>query len=172
VAADSKDLSTSKAQQSGAPRPPDMIFQLAEKIQTQLQNGGTEVKIQLKPEALGRMEIRAEAGAQGLVARIVTESASVKHYLESNLHILQQNLQDQGLKIDRIDFVVQDGLDSRFWGGQQQPGQTGSGQQGGDWRGQADVPGVAAPMALDDEILVEPAVIATLGPNSTFHTVA
>lgn len=171
TAADPKDVLVSKAQQSGAPRPPDMIFQLAEKIQAQLQNGGTELTIQLKPESLGRMEIRAEAGVHGLVARIVTETASVKHYLESNLSMLQQNLHDQGLKIDRIDFIVQDGIDSRLWGGQQNAGQPASGQQGGDSRRQSDT-GAAARLAVDDEILVDPAAMAVLGPNNTFHTVA
>jgi flagellar hook-length control protein FliK len=108
----------------------------------------------------------------GLIARIVTESAGVKHYLESNLSTLQHNLHEQGLKIDRIEFVVQDGIDSRLWGGQQNAGQTATGQQGEDSRRQSDATGAAARLALDDEILVEPAAIAALGPNSTFHTVA
>ena len=171
TAAGADDLPVSKAQQTGAPRQPDMIFQLSEKIRAQVQNGGTELTIQLKPESLGKMEIRAEAGVHGLIARIVTETANVKHYLESNLSVLQQNLHNQGLKIERIDFIVQDGVDSRLYGGQQNAGQTADGRQGGDSRGHSGS-SAAARIAVEDEIVADPAAMAALGPNSTFHTVA
>jgi hypothetical protein len=84
----------------------DFMSLLAERIQLQLRNGENILRIQLKPAALGRMEIRAENTAAGVLATITTDSAGVKNYLEHNLHLLQQSFQDQGLKVARISVTV------------------------------------------------------------------
>ncbi len=109
-------------------RSEELIHKLAERIQVQLRDGKGEIRIQLKPDNLGSLEIRAESGSNGVIARITAESGSVKNYLENNLNLLQQSLQDQGLKIDRIQVNIQDALDSQSTSGQStQFGHAGSG---------------------------------------------
>jgi flagellar hook-length control protein FliK len=125
----------------------------------------------LRPENLGRLEIRAEVGAMGVIARIATESSSVKSYLESNLHILQQSFQEQGLKVERIDVLVQEGFDARNPAAQQQnSGQNGSSNH------PAGSPAARSlepqSTVLQDELLVDGLTLMYLSPNSTFHTTA
>jgi flagellar hook-length control protein FliK len=108
----------------------DLINELAERIQVLLRDGKGEIRIQLKPEHLGKLEIRAESGGNGVIAHITAESGSVKNYLENNLHVLKQSFQDQGIKIDRIQVNVQDFTDSQPNHGQSTAfGQAGSGNQ-------------------------------------------
>jgi flagellar hook-length control protein FliK len=85
--------------------------QISEKIQFLVRDGGGVLRIRLQPDEFGEMEIQAETTSKGLVARIAAESAHVKNYLESSLHALQQHLQDQGMKVDRIQVTLQDGSD-------------------------------------------------------------
>jgi flagellar hook-length control protein FliK len=144
------------------------IFELADRIQILLREGRGEIRIQLKPENLGSLEIRAESTSSGVVARITTESSSVKHYLENNLQLLQQNLQDQGLRIDRIQVTVQDGHDSQsFSGHTAQFGHAGSGQFDKEQRKTSE-----APAGLADEVTVDPSTLVTLNTGLRFHTVA
>jgi hypothetical protein len=168
---DPKPVATPRESQVSASRPSEFVYQIAERIQTQLQSGAGELRIHLKPENLGNLEIKAESGLSGIVARIETESSSVKQYLESNLHSLQQSLQDQGLKVDRIEVVLQENLDFRHSNNHQQPGQTGSGQQGSE-AGHSDGRSRPGSSFAEGEIVVDPWIASALGPNSTFHAVA
>jgi hypothetical protein len=156
-----------------AARTPELLLQLADRIQVQLRNGENEIRIQLKPELLGQLEIRAESGIGGIIARIAAESVIVREYLENNLSVLHQSLQDQGLKIDRVEVVLQDSFDTRQSAPQQQSfNQAGQGGGGGTPHHRAL--GTTAPPAtvMLDELVVDPMAWSVLGPNSTFHTVA
>lgn len=83
----------------------DQIVQKAELLKSE--NNNTEMRIQLKPGFLGKMVIKV-AIEDGLVtAKFVTESQHVKQLLEANLVTLKQNLEAQGLKVDRTEVNVQ-----------------------------------------------------------------
>ena len=86
----------------------DFIVELAGRIQAQISGGREIIRVQLHPEELGRLEIRAESGRNGIIARIAAESVDVKKLLEGNLQNLQQALEARGLKIDRLHIVVED----------------------------------------------------------------
>jgi flagellar hook-length control protein FliK len=145
----------------------DLIQQLANRIHAQYDAGGGGLRIQLRPANLGRVEISAEPGAAGVVARIVTESPAVKQYLEGNLHVLEQALSDQGLRVDRLDVVAQSFDFRQSMGQQNQTG--GSGHP--DRSGSSSAHGAVRDSG-SVEITADPAVLTVLGPNSTFHTVA
>ena len=163
---------TAPAAQSSTSHEPELYFQLADQIRIQLRDGKGEIRIQLKPDSLGRLEIRAENTAYGVSARISTDSGVVKSYLENNLQLLQQTLQDQGLKIDRIHIVVQDGFDHQSSSGYTaQFGHAGSGQNGKD----PQLPsGKSSALHMNpiDETGLDPASWLALNPNSSFYTVA
>ena len=149
-------------------QPKEFISQLAGRIQVLLQDGKEEIRIQLKPDSLGHLEIRAESTTDGVVARIVAESNNVRNYLESNLHLLHQSLQDQGLKVDSIQVTVQDGSDSQsFSGNAAQSGNSGSGHHG---RGTGRPSDISA--NEPDELSVDPITWIALNPNVRFHTIA
>jgi flagellar hook-length control protein FliK len=92
----------------------DFIVELAGRIQAQIRGGREMIRIQLNPEELGRLEIHAENGRNGIIARIAAESADVKKLLEGNLENLHQTLEARGLKIDRLHIVVEDNAYAAF----------------------------------------------------------
>jgi flagellar hook-length control protein FliK len=151
---------------------PAFMFEVAERISAVVAGARGEVTIQLKPDQFGRMNIVAESGASGILARITTESASLKQYLENNLPVLQQALQGQGLKVERIDVVVQEGLQQQSmnqW--QHNPGHAPGRHDPGGNSGFA-VP--ARPQAAQpaNEITLDAVILGALHPHSTFHTIA
>ena len=90
----------------------DFVVELAGRIQAQIRGGREMIRIQLHPEELGKLEIRAESGRDGIVARIAAESVNVKKLLESNIQNLQQTLESRGLKVDRLHIVVEEATDT------------------------------------------------------------
>lgn len=95
----------------------EFLTQVAERIHFLIRDGGDVVRIRLQPDEFGNMEIRAESTARGLTVRISAETGIIKNLLESNIHILQQNLQELGLKVDRIQVMLQDLFDSQSGAG-------------------------------------------------------
>ena len=97
----------------------EFISQVAERVRIQIRNGREMMRIQLNPENLGRMEIQAGNGKTGVSTRIAAESLEVKNLLESNLSLLRQTLQEQGIKVEKIEVFVQDGIEAfaAFGGG-------------------------------------------------------
>jgi flagellar hook-length control protein FliK len=163
--------SVSSSNSTASSRSEELIYQVADKIQMQLRDGKSEIRIQLKPENLGNLEIRAASTSNGVVARITVESSSVKSYLENNLHVLQQTLQDQGLKVDRLQVAVHEFFDYQQGSGQStQFGQSGSGSQGqsAHKNGNSAEPLIPVPA---EEIAVD-ASNFTAGTNGRFYTVA
>ncbi len=94
-----------------APQSNEFLSQVTERIHFMIRDGGDTIRIRLQPDEFGHMEIRAESTARGMAVRISAETGSVKSILENNLHILQHNLQELGLKVDRIQVMLQDFFD-------------------------------------------------------------
>jgi hypothetical protein len=171
VAAEGRDAASRLPAQVPAADKSQFFDQLAEKFQILVRNGTGEIRIQLRPENLGKLEINAQTGLHGVIARIATESGSVKSYLESNLHLLHQSFQDQGLKVERIDVLLQGGVDARYAAAQ---------QESHDHSGSAGSQGNPSPASTartkndppTDEVAVDPATLMYLRPHSTFHTTA
>ncbi len=155
--------------QSAPAQGTDFLAQLIGRIQMQLRDNQNILTIQLKPSSLGRMEIKAETSAAGVLATILTESASVKDYLERNLPLLQQNFQDQGLKIDRISVAVQEGS----WPQQSSPGH----QESRSSSNQQDDSGFHSKISdhfgePGEELALDQQTLLALRPHSTFHAIA
>ena len=90
------------------------VFELAGRIRSLIQGGREMLRIQLQPEHLGRLEIRAESGRNGIIASIAAESIEAKKLLENNIQSLQQTLDSRGLKVDRIHIVVDENMYTAF----------------------------------------------------------
>jgi flagellar hook-length control protein FliK len=173
IARDSQSSNQSASTVVRDVKAPAFMFEVAERISTVVSGARGEVTIQLKPDQFGRMNIVAESGTSGILARITTESASLKQYLENNLPVLQQALQGQGLKIERIDVVVQEGLLQQQSMNQWQHN---SGHAPGrhDPGGNSGFAVSARPQAAQpaNEITLDAVILGALHPHSTFHTIA
>ena len=151
----------------------EFVAQVADHIHIHLRNGGGEIRIQLHPKELGHMDIRAEQGRDGLMARITVESREVKNLLESNLASLRHVLEERGLRVDRINIVTQDDADTSVLAdGGNRSGQTFAGQRhrnasGFDEDGENPDDGIEISTEETDDELA-----GRMHPDSRFYTVA
>jgi hypothetical protein len=149
---------------------PEFLFRIASRIFSQAEQGGGRIQLQLKPSMFGKLDISAQTSAGHVSATILAESEAVKSYLENNIHILQKNLQDQGLKVDRIQVFLMNDLGSSAPKHHQDS--HGSGPGSGS-NSNSEESGWKFPSANgDDAHPVDIDALAILGPHSTFHTVA
>jgi flagellar hook-length control protein FliK len=151
-----------------APQSNEFLSQVTERIHFLIRDGGDAIRIRLQPDEFGHMEIRAESTARGMAVRISAETGSIKSILENNLHILQHNLQELGLKVDRIQVMLQDFFDSQSNSGHfSKSGNSNSGQyEKGSRRnfgGNGNSPEDAVHDNDDEAVYI---------PDARFHTVA
>jgi flagellar hook-length control protein FliK len=83
-----------------------VMDQIVEKASLRSIHGRSEVRIRLKPEFLGNVQMNIATDKEQVVVRITTDQPVVKDIIESHLHHLKAELQNQGLTIDKFDVVV------------------------------------------------------------------
>lgn len=100
----------------------DIMEQIVKKVELLNKANNSEMTIQLKPEFLGKMMIKLIMDDGVLTARFTTESQQVKNLLEANLNSLKQNLEANGIKVERTEVNVQldNGGNPGNWGGNTQ----------------------------------------------------
>ena len=76
-----------------------------------------EIVIKLKPEELGKVELRLELYKDAIIAKFDVESQSVKEAIESNLKDLRSSLEQSGFSNMQFDVNVNSGEEER----QEQP---------------------------------------------------
>ncbi|MBO8159352.1 flagellar hook-length control protein FliK [Thermosyntropha sp.] len=85
----------------------EVFEQIVQKAELMLKQGLSEMKIELKPEFLGKMTIKILVEEGAVTARFIAENYQVKHLLENNLNTLKQTLENQGLKVEKAEVSVQ-----------------------------------------------------------------
>ena len=88
------------------PDPADVIDQIVKKATIMLKANSSEMRIELKPEFLGKMMIKIVVEDGLVTARFVTENQQVKNLLESNLAALRQSLEAQGIRVERTEVNI------------------------------------------------------------------
>lgn len=100
---------------------PAVMEQISGKLTSVIRSGSNEVRIQLRPEALGEVSLRIKMEGDVVFARIHVESQHVKEIVESNLQVLKDALASQNLASGAIDVRVgHDNENSKGWDLQQQ----------------------------------------------------
>jgi len=85
----------------------DVMNQVTEQIKFQMKADATEVNLKLQPETLGTIQIQISAKEGIMTAHFTATSEEVKAILETQLEILQQNLESQDIKVEAIEVSVQ-----------------------------------------------------------------
>ncbi len=81
--------------------------QVASGIQSAYDSTNKTMQIQLNPEDLGHMRIQIKQVGEGQVsARLVVERPEAVEQVKTQLQDLQRNLEQQGLKMDKIEVVL------------------------------------------------------------------
>lgn len=92
-------------------KPSEVLNQVIETAKVVVGQDKSEMVIHLKPDHLGKLELKVVT-EQGIVAaKFIAESQQVKEVIETNMQLLKESLQKQGLAIDGVS--VQVGQDSR-----------------------------------------------------------
>ncbi|MGI5911150.1 MAG: flagellar hook-length control protein FliK [Syntrophomonadaceae bacterium] len=84
----------------------EIMDQIMQKAELLLNRKLSEFRIELKPEFLGKLTIKVMVEEGVVTARFIAESQQVKQLLETNLPVLKQNLESQGLRVDRVEVNV------------------------------------------------------------------
>jgi hypothetical protein len=84
----------------------DVMKQIVEKAVLSLRNGQQAVKISLKPEFLGRLEMKISTVNHQVTVKMLTEAPVVKEIIHNHVHELKAAFQNQGLEIQRFDVSV------------------------------------------------------------------
>ncbi len=84
----------------------EVLEQIVQKAELLNKQENSEIRIQLKPEFLGKMIIKIAVQEGAVTAHFVTDNHNVKHILETNMQNLRQNLEASGLKVERTEVNV------------------------------------------------------------------
>lgn len=87
----------------------EIIRELAEKISMNLNASRYEMKLQLKPESLGRVVLKVTFEDGVLSGKIFTSNRETADFLQRNLDDLRNSLEQQGYKFSQLDVDVGNG---------------------------------------------------------------
>jgi len=82
------------------------LNQIVEKAALNLNNGKSQVRIELRPEFLGSVRMKITTENHLVTLRILTELPVVKEMIENNISQLKTDLQSHGLEINKLDVSV------------------------------------------------------------------
>jgi len=88
----------------------NIMGQIVKKAVLDIKNGQKSIKISLKPEYLGRLELRVSIDNHQVVLKMLTETPMVKDVIENNIAHLKTELGNHGLEIDKFEVQVGENL--------------------------------------------------------------
>ena len=99
----------------------DILDQVVSQIRLRVVADTTKLEMQLHPASLGKVNVAVSAAAGVTTAVLTVENQAAKEALESQMIILKENFQQQGLKVDAVEVTVSEfGLDQREQQNEQQ----------------------------------------------------
>lgn len=94
----------------------DQLFsQIMEHARLMLSGNQSELEMSLKPDHLGKLQLKVMVENQVVTARFVAESQQVKQIIETNLSQLRDQLRENGLQVDQLLVSVGNGSQEQFF---------------------------------------------------------
>lgn len=120
----------------------EIIDQVINNAKLILSGDKSEMIMNLKPNSLGKISLKVVTENGIVTARFVAENQQVKQVLESNMELLKDSLEKQGLNVQGFSVSVGQDSDKPGWN-MPEPGRTASGRAGDRNYGNEDagVPG-------------------------------
>ena len=91
--------------------PKEVVEQIVQKVKFDLSENKNEIKLSLKPEALGEMTMNIEVAKDGVIAKIMVDNHRAKEIIEGNLFQLKEGIKDTVLEIKTFEVFVGSGSD-------------------------------------------------------------
>ena len=84
----------------------EIIQQIVHRVEIDMKEGKSEMRIQLMPENLGDVLVRISMDKGNLSAKVVTENAQIKELIDQNLDQLRINLGEKGINVSSLEVSV------------------------------------------------------------------
>ena len=110
-----QDVFANAVQEAAQVNPVEVVRQVVDAVKVIQKESLQSIEVQLNPENLGKLHITVSARNGVLTAEIATQNEQVKRAVESQMSMLKENLESQGIKVDAVEITVQ--IDA-FEGGQ------------------------------------------------------
>lgn len=101
--------------------------QIVEQIKVVIKPSQTSMDMMLNPEHLGRVQLNISSKEGVLTASFITQTQVAKEAIESQIQVLRENLEAQGLKVEEIEVTV---ANFSFNQSSQMDGQNSNSEQG------------------------------------------
>lgn len=85
----------------------DVVRQLIDSIKVNISGQTSEMELQLSPESLGKVNLLVESKNGVITAQLTAQNEAVKSIIENQLVLLKENFQEQGLKVEAIEVMVE-----------------------------------------------------------------
>ena len=86
----------------------DIVNQIIEQVKVNLTKETTSMEIQLNPESLGKVNLTVSAKEGVMVANFAVQTEMAKEALESQMHILKEQFDQKGIKVEAVEVTVTD----------------------------------------------------------------
>lgn len=86
-----------------------VVNQITDKLNTAVRSGITEVRVQLRPEALGEVTLKIRIEGDVVTAKMQVENQQVKAIVENNFQSLKDSLAQHNLQTGSLEVNVQTG---------------------------------------------------------------
>lgn len=104
-----------RAPETGTPRQLEesVMNQVTDNLQAAVKNGVTEMRVLLRPEALGEVQLKIRVEGDVVMGKMYVENQQVKHIVEANLQTLKDSLSQHNLHIGSFDVDINHGNDTQ-----------------------------------------------------------
>ncbi len=89
-------------------KPESVTGQITSKLHVLAETGRHEMELSLKPESLGKINLKLVEEKGQILARFTAESEQVRAILESNMQLLKDALEKNGLQVQQLSVSVGD----------------------------------------------------------------
>lgn len=83
-----------------------IIKQIVNEIKLTVKQDMTKFEMQLNPEHLGKVSLQVVSKDGAITAQIAAGNAAVKEAIESQITVLKQSLEEQGIKVESIEVTI------------------------------------------------------------------
>ncbi len=84
----------------------NIIRQITDKITITAAEHETSMELQLHPASLGNVNVLLTSSKDGIVAKFTAQNEIVKEAVESQMQVLQQKFNEQGIKVTSIEITI------------------------------------------------------------------
>jgi flagellar hook-length control protein FliK len=138
----------------------DQLFtQIMDHAKLMLSGNQSEMEMSLKPDHLGKLQLRVLVENQVVTARFMAESQQVKQIIETNLNQLRDQLRENGLQVDLLSVSVGTGTGEQLFnqtaGNPNQSGNSRDSRSYTDDMSDSSIAGdtVSAPKSLQETVI-------------------